>query len=207
MSVDAGAYKKQQVLAHKLNKAKAIVSGDSNQYRMSARHQRNWAKSEAVDPEDRKIRLKKLLAYSDKKRDAGRMAADFARDWDQKHAGTTLHSSYGHGFNIDKFPDGSPGHKAVTAKYKLLGQGLKARAIIQKHTGIDHRADGALDWSGGGKLASRPTLKNKAAAYIQLRMMRQNKSGSGLSLKTATSKARKWITRHKLASPRPKVGG
>ncbi len=139
---------------------------------------------EAVDPEDRKVRLKKLIDYAHKQRMNGRLARDTRGDWDQangnkSHMATTM------------------GGKMMDAQYTAWKKGSKARAIVQKHTGIDHRID-AYDWSGGGKgPRKRPSLKNKIAAYKELRTRNAEKRGIRIPKRKLSSIANKWIAKRR----------
>lgn len=139
---------------------------------------------EAVDPEERKIRLRKLLDYSKKKREAGRMANDRQQELDRVHRNAHIF--------------GTEANNAMGAKHRLWSQGQRARAILQKFTGKDYRHD-SLDWYGGntGLGIGRHSWKRRADAHATLRAHHYGKSHRGLVM-SSRDKAKvrgRWLNR------------
>jgi hypothetical protein len=67
------------------------------------------------------------------------------------------------------------GNKIKTAQHDAWTKGMKARAIVQKYTGKDHRI-GTYDWFGGtGKSNERHSWKRRRDAYQELRHMQVKK--------------------------------
>lgn len=143
---------------------------------------------EAVDPEERKLRLHGLLQYSSKMRDLGRMAREWKQGWDRSHGNTSKSSSH----------EGSLGNDAQRKQYDYLHRGVRARAIIQKFTGKDYKVD-SLDWSGGNiELGSgRPSWKRKADAHVALRQYTYGRHRRGLVMPTRDKSVFKgnWLRR------------
>ncbi len=144
---------------------------------------------EAVDPEERKLRLKKLLQFAHQKRMAGRKASAHAIAMDRTRPWTD--------------PAREVDQKQVGKHY---GKARRARAIAQKHTGKDLSVD-RNDWNARDpktRSHKRP-LGNRRAAVKVLRADRFARTRHlGLhdfpraKLKTAASAAAgNWIKRFK----------
>ena len=134
---------------------------------------------EAVDPESRKVRLRGLLTYADKMRKGGRLARETLHQWSASNPGKDASI-----FDYDKGLH--TGNKIKIAQYDAWTKGARARAIVQKYTGKDHRID-AFDWHGGtGKANERHSWKRRRQAYEYLRRNKAERRGSASIMPRST---------------------
>ncbi len=140
---------------------------------------------EAVDPEERKLRLKKLLQFAARQRKAGRTGREHAHALDKETGGLR---------------GDQPADHATHAAYAHWTRGQRARAIVQKHTGRDYHAT-SLDWTRGGRRARPRPISNRRDAVKVLRRDRYKRvlglHGTGASQRKISGATNRWLARFK----------
>jgi len=191
-------FKSQRALH--IAKAGGITSGNPEMKayfkHMTKVNKKNQKRNESVDPESRKLRLKNLLTYADKMRKDGRMARETLHQWQ----GSNPHqdaSIFDHNKGLHT------GNKIKIAQYAAWTKGDRARAIVQKYTGKDHKV-GTYDWYGGtGKSNERHSWKRRRQAYEYLRRNRKPRvaddfdSGPNMSIYKSKKLGAAWLASRK----------